>query len=116
MSELFVRITCHNSHLSLPNTPNCANPRVEKLKQYPAFQALRAKAETHQCQFRVKETARLKQQGRLDEVLDSRTESAWNALVDCRRNRMNQHEAEEVALPNILFSWGAGSAHGPEGP
>src|SRR5215469_3341158 len=81
------------------------NPRepLEKLKHYPAFQALRAKAQTHQFQFRVKESERLKQLGKLDEVLDSRTESAWNALLDCRRNGMNQHEAEEVALPNILL-------------
>lgn len=76
---------------------------LEKLKRYPAFQALRAKAENHQCRFRVKETERLKQQGKLDEVLDSRTESTWNALRDCRANGMNQHEAEEVALPNILL-------------
>jgi len=81
------------------------NPRepLEKLMRYPAFQALRAKAETHQCRFRVKETERLKQTGKLDEVLDSRTESAWNVLRDCRANGMNQHEAEEVALPNILL-------------
>jgi hypothetical protein len=76
---------------------------LEKLKRYPVFQALRAKAQTHQCRFRVKETERLKQLGKLDEVLDSRTESAWNALCDCRANGMNQHEAEEVALPNILL-------------
>jgi len=81
------------------------NPRepLEKLKHYPPFQALRAKARTHQCQFRVQESERLKQLGKLDEVLDSRTESAWNALLDCRANGMNQHEAEEVALPNILL-------------
>jgi hypothetical protein len=36
-------------------------------------------------------------------VLDQRTESAWNALSDCRANGMNLHEAEEVALPNVLL-------------
>lgn len=81
------------------------NPRepLEKLKTYPAFQNLRAKAETHQRQFRPKETTRLLQQGKLDQVLDSRTQSAWNALADCRRSGMHQNEAEEVALPNILL-------------
>jgi hypothetical protein len=39
----------------------------------------------------------------LNQVLDNRTESAWNALRDCRANGMNQSEAEEVALPNILL-------------
>jgi hypothetical protein len=81
------------------------NPRepLEKLKQYPAFQALRAKAETHQLKFRPKEAEKLKKMGVLDEILDSRTESAWNTLCDCRRNQMHLNEAEELALPNILL-------------
>jgi hypothetical protein len=36
-------------------------------------------------------------------VHDERTESAWNTLRYCRANGINQHEAEEVALPNILL-------------
>jgi hypothetical protein len=76
---------------------------LEKLKEYPAFQNLRAKAETHQLQFRPKESHRLQQQGTLDQTLDQRTESAWNALQDSRANGMHQNEAEEVALPNILL-------------
>ena len=82
-----------------------ANPRepLEKVEQYPAFQALRAKAETHQLQFRPKESLRLQNSGTFGKVLDERTLSAWNALRDCRANGMNQHEAEEVALPNILL-------------
>jgi hypothetical protein len=81
------------------------NPRepLEKLKSYPAFQNLRAKAETHQLQFRPKETEHLRKTNQLSQVLDQRTESAWNSLRDNRANGMNQHEAEEVALPHILL-------------
>jgi hypothetical protein len=81
------------------------NPRepLEKLKTYPVFQNLRAKAETHQLTFRPKESLKLQNNGTLNQVLDQRTKSAWNALLDCRRNGMNLHEAEEVALPNILL-------------
>jgi hypothetical protein len=79
------------------------NPRepLEKLKTYPAFQVLRAKAETHQLQFRPKQTKELQADGTLGEVLDERTQSAWNILAD-RRNGMHLHEAEEIALPLIL--------------
>ena len=76
---------------------------LEKLKQYPAFQNLRAKAETHQLQFRPKETERLRQAGTLNQVLDERTQSAWNSLSDNRANGMNLHEAEEIAPPSILL-------------
>jgi hypothetical protein len=64
---------------------------------------LRAKAETHQLQFRPQESLKLQNNGTLGQVLDQRTLSAWNALQDCRANGMNQNEAEEVALPNILL-------------
>jgi hypothetical protein len=82
-----------------------ANPReaLEVLKTYPAFQVLRAKAETHQLQFRPQESLKLQKNGTLGQMLDQRTLSAWNALRDCRANGMNQNEAEEVALPNILL-------------
>lgn len=76
---------------------------LEKLKSYPAFQVLRAKAETHQLEFRPKESLILCNQGQLDLVLDERTEQAWNVLSDCRKNGMNLNEAEEVAYPYILL-------------
>jgi hypothetical protein len=76
---------------------------LDKLKDNPVFQNFRAKAETHQLQFRPKESLKLKNNGTLSQVLDQRTLSAWNALRDCRANGMNQNEAEEVALPNILL-------------
>jgi hypothetical protein len=81
------------------------NPRepLEELKKYPAFQMLRSKAEQHELEFRPKEAAALKASGNLDEVLDSRTEAAWNSLVDQRANGANPHEAEEVAFENILL-------------
>ena len=60
------------------------NPRepLEKLKTYPAWQNLRAMAETHQLKLRPKESLRLQNNGTLDSVLDLRTESTWNALRD----------------------------------
>jgi hypothetical protein len=76
---------------------------LETLKTYPAFQVLRAKAEQHQLQFRPKESERLKKNGSLDDIRDSRAESAWNSLKDNLANGSNQNEAEEVALQNILF-------------
>lgn len=76
---------------------------LEKLKTYPAFQALRAKAERHQDQFRPKEQERLKKAGTLNQVLDERTESAWNILADQRRNGANLNEAEELAYPSIYL-------------
>ncbi len=75
---------------------------LETLKTYPAFQVLRAKAEQHQLQFRPKESERLKKNGSLDEILDSRAESVWNSLKDNLANGSNQNEAEEIAVQNIL--------------
>jgi len=49
------------------------------------------------------EAADLKKKGTFDQVIDSRTLSFWNALVDAKSNGANQHEAEETALPNILL-------------
>jgi len=84
------------------------NPRepLEKLKQYSAFQALRAKAETHEFHFRPKEALLLQNVGLLDEVLDSRTESFWNALVDCLANgtHLNEAEGQKVSHPDSTES------------
>jgi hypothetical protein len=81
------------------------NPRepLEVMQKYPAFQGLLDKAETHELHFRPKEAQRLKDQGKLQEVLLSRTESCWNSLSDCLRNGMHLNEAEEIALPLILL-------------
>jgi hypothetical protein len=76
---------------------------LEQLKQYPVFQHWRAKAETHQLQFRPAESARLKAQGIFDEVIDSRTESLWNAMVGAKAAGAEQHEAEELTLDIILL-------------
>ena len=46
---------------------------------------------------------RLHNKGLLGEILDSRTESCWNALVDCIAAGMHLNEAEELAYPNILL-------------
>jgi hypothetical protein len=72
------------------------------LKTYPAFQSLRAKAETHQLQFRPRESARLKKSGQFESLIDQRTEQAWNALADARKSGLHLNEAEELALPIIL--------------
>lgn len=74
-----------------------------KLKTYPAFQNLLAKAETHQLQYRPKESQHLKKQGTFQKTIEERTQSAWNSLQDELKAGANQHEAEEVALPNILL-------------
>ena len=81
------------------------NPRepLEVLKTYPAFQALRAKAETWELTSRPKEAKRLKAAGTFDEIIDSRAESCWNAVADCQRAGMNLIEAQEVAYPNIYL-------------
>lgn len=76
---------------------------LETLKTYPAFQSLRAQAESHQQQFRPEETKRLRASGELNKVLDDRTQQAWNVLADNRKNGMHLHEAEELALPYILL-------------
>jgi hypothetical protein len=87
--------------MSSPRT----SPRepLDKLKDNPVFQNLRAMAETHQLKLRPKESLRLQNNGTLDSVLDLRTESTWNSLRDCRANGMNQNEAQEVAFPNMLL-------------
>jgi hypothetical protein len=88
----------------MPNQyPTNQREPLAELKTYPAFQLLRDKAEQHELQFRPKEAQALKEAGTFAEVIDSRTESAWNAIADCRRKGMNQHQAEEVGLPNILL-------------
>jgi hypothetical protein len=68
----------------------------------PAFQNLLAKAETHQREFRPKETERLESEGKLDEVLMIRTRACWDELKAARSSGMRLDEAKEVALPLIL--------------
>jgi hypothetical protein len=69
----------------------------------PAFQNLRGKAETHQWQFRPKESERLEKEGRLTAVIEERTRTCWESLKAARRSGMNLSEAKEVALPMILL-------------
>lgn len=76
---------------------------LEQLKKYPAFQNLRAKAETHALEFRPTESQELEAEGKFQQVIDQRTLAAWNALVDAKAGGANQHEAEEIALPHILL-------------
>jgi hypothetical protein len=68
----------------------------------PAFQNLLAKAETHQREFRPKETERLEREGKLEEVLMIRTRACWDELKAARSSGMRLDEAKEVALPLIL--------------
>jgi hypothetical protein len=67
------------------------------------FRVWRAKAEAHEEEMRPMEAADRKKQGMFDKVIDSRTLSFWYALADARARGSNQHEAEEIALPNILL-------------
>ncbi len=76
---------------------------LRQLKKYPVFRHWRAKAEAHEEEFRPMEAADLKKTGTFDEIIDSQTLSFWNALTDARAGGSNQHEAEEIALPNILL-------------
>jgi hypothetical protein len=69
----------------------------------PAFQNLLAKAETHQHQFRPKETEQLQREGKLEEVLMLRTQLCWDSLKACRKAGMNMVEAQEIAFPYILL-------------
>jgi hypothetical protein len=46
---------------------------LEKLKTYPVFQVLRAKAETHALKLCPKESKQLPQQGQFERVLDQLT-------------------------------------------
>ncbi len=68
----------------------------------PRFQALLAKAETHQRKFRPKETEVLERAGRLIEVLQERTLTCWESLVAARKRGMTMLEAQEEAFPMIL--------------
>lgn len=76
---------------------------LEKLKTYPVFQHLRAKAETHALKFRPKESRKLQQLGQFERVLDERTQAAWNVLARMRHQGALLNEAEEFALPLILL-------------
>ena|SRR5579862_3695543 len=76
---------------------------LKQLRKYPVFRVWRAKAEAHEEEMRPMEAADLKKQGTFDKVIDSRTLSFWYALIDARAAGSNQHEAEEIALPNILL-------------
>jgi hypothetical protein len=76
---------------------------LRQLKRYPVFRVWRAKAETHEEEMRPMEAADLKKKGTFDQIIDSRTLSFWNALGDAMEGGANQHEAEEIALPNILL-------------
>jgi hypothetical protein len=84
-------------------SPKAKREHLIVLKTRPAFQALRMKAEMHEWEFRPKEARALQAAGELEQVLDSRTVAAWNAIRDCLANGMNPLEAEEVGLPNILL-------------
>jgi hypothetical protein len=89
--------------LSLSNLKTNRREPLEVLKTYLAFQNARAKAETHEYQFRPKEYARLEKNGQLDLVLNERTMSAWNILADARKAGQNLIEAQELAFPSILL-------------
>ncbi len=49
------------------------------------------------------EATDLKKRKTFNKIVDSRTLSFWNALTDDGAGGSNQHEAEEMALPNILL-------------
>jgi hypothetical protein len=66
------------------------------------FINLLAKAETHQWQFRPKETAQLEQENQLATVLFERTKSCWETLKTARQSGLTLAEAQEVAFPIIL--------------
>jgi hypothetical protein len=66
------------------------------------FINLLAKAETHQRQFRPKETAELEQENQLATVLFERTKGCWENLKAARQSGMTISEAQEVAFPIIL--------------
>jgi hypothetical protein len=55
---------------------------LDKLKDNPVFQNLRAMADTHQLKLRPRK-------------------KASDSLRDCRANGMTQNEAQEVAFPNM---------------
>ena len=76
---------------------------LKQLKKHPVFRVWSAKAEAHEEEMRPMEAADLKKKGMFDKIIDSRTLSFWYALVDAMDGGSNQHEAEEIALPNILL-------------
>ncbi len=78
-------------------------PLLPSLLSDPRFQNLLAKAETHQRQFRPKETVRLEREGRLTTVLQERTHACWESLKAARQQGINMLEAQEVAFPMILL-------------
>jgi hypothetical protein len=70
---------------------------LEQLKKYPSVPALESEGRNTRAGVpsnRERPAA---------EVIDERTQSFWNALVDAKAAGVNQHEAEEIALPNILL-------------
>jgi len=69
----------------------------------PRFENLLAKAETHQRQFRPKETAAMEKAGTLRPVLRKRTRACWEALKAARKQGLNLIEAGEIAYPTILL-------------
>lgn len=79
------------------------NTRDDELLQDPRFQNLLAKAETHQREFRPKETIELEKNGTLMSVLEQRARACWDCLNSAREAGMTQLEAQEVALPLILL-------------
>jgi hypothetical protein len=69
----------------------------------PRFKNLLAKAETHQRQFRPKETKMLESQGKLQSVLQQRTLACWEELKAARQAGMSLDQAQEIAFPAILL-------------
>lgn len=67
------------------------------------FQALLAKAETHQRKFRPKETEALERTGQLIARLQERTLTCWDSLTAARKRGMTMLEAQEEAFPMILL-------------
>jgi hypothetical protein len=91
-------------------------PELEDIKRFRAgtliadslledqrFQNLLAKAESHQQQFRPRETEKLEQEGHLTEILQERALNCWESLTAARKRGMTMLEAEEEALPMILL-------------
>jgi len=78
-------------------------PGADPLLLNPVFINLLAKAETHQFEFRPKETARLEKQNQLAPVLLERTKNCWETMIAARQSGHTQSEAQEIALPIILL-------------
>ena len=75
----------------------------DQLLADPRFQNLLGKAETHQREFRPRETLQLEKDGLLTEALIIRTKACWEALGAARQSGMTLLEAQEVAFPLILL-------------